>query len=86
MRIEWCVMFVEVRKNGILKWVRPDGKTQVVIAYRNVGGAMVPVRVHTIVISTQHEYVGLFFPPFLPLPFFSPLPEGIVHFFFIHFC
>jgi len=45
----------EVRKKGILKWVRPDGKTQVVIAYRNVNGAMVPVRVHTVVISTQHD-------------------------------
>lgn len=45
----------EVRKKGICKWVRPDGKTQVVIAYKNVNGAMVPVRIHTIVISTQHD-------------------------------
>lgn len=45
----------EVRKNGILKWVRPDGKTQVVVEYRKDGGAMVPVRVHTLVISTQHN-------------------------------
>jgi len=44
-----------VRKNGILKWVRPDGKTQVTIEYRKVGGAVIPVRVHTIVISTQHD-------------------------------
>jgi len=44
-----------VRKNGILKWVRPDGKTQVTIEYRKVNGAMVPIRVHTIVISTQHD-------------------------------
>jgi len=45
----------QVRKEGICKWVRPDGKTQVVVAYKNVGGAMVPIYVHTVVISTQHE-------------------------------
>jgi len=30
-------------------------KTQVVIEYRKEGGAMVPVKVHTVVISTQHD-------------------------------
>jgi len=45
----------EVRKKGILKWVRPDGKTQVVVEYKKVNGAMVPLRIHTIVISTQHD-------------------------------
>jgi len=45
----------EVRKNGTLKWVRPDGKTQVTIEYRKENGAMIPIRVHTIVISTQHD-------------------------------
>jgi len=40
---------------GTLKWVRPDGKTQVVVEYRKEGGAVIPVRVHTIVISTQHD-------------------------------
>jgi len=45
----------EVRKNGTLKWVRPDGKTQVVVEYKKVDGAMVPLRVHTVVISTQHD-------------------------------
>jgi len=44
----------EVRKKGICPWVRPDGKTQVTCEYRNVDGRMVPQRVHTIVISTQH--------------------------------
>ena len=43
------------RKDGTLPWCRPDGKTQVTCEYRNEGGAMVPVRVHTIVISTQHD-------------------------------
>lgn len=45
----------EVRVNGTLKWVRPDGKTQVVVEYKNENGAMIPLRVHTIVISTQHD-------------------------------
>lgn len=45
----------EVRKTGICPWVRPDGKTQVTCEYKNVNGRMVPQRVHTIVISTQHN-------------------------------
>merc|ERR1719473_1418228 len=45
----------DVRKDGTLPWVRPDGKTQVTVEYRQDNGAMVPVRVHTIVISTQHS-------------------------------
>ena len=45
----------EARKNGTLPWLRPDGKTQVTLEYREEGGKMIPVRVHTIVISTQHS-------------------------------
>jgi len=45
----------EVRNKGILKWVRPDGKTQVTVEYKRVNGAMIPQRVHTVVISTQHD-------------------------------
>ncbi|QSX05387.1 methionine adenosyltransferase [Sedimentibacter sp. zth1] len=41
----------EVRKNGALDYLRPDGKTQVTIEY--LGNK--PVRVDTIVISTQHS-------------------------------
>ncbi|WP_375489151.1 methionine adenosyltransferase [uncultured Mycobacterium sp.] len=40
----------EVRKNGVLPYLRPDGKTQVTIAYEG----NVPVRLDTVVISTQH--------------------------------
>lgn len=40
----------EVRKNGTLPWLRPDGKSQVTIEYR-FGK---PVRVDTVLISTQH--------------------------------
>lgn len=45
----------EVRKNKTVPWLRPDGKTQVTVEYRNDNGAMVPLRVHTILISTQHD-------------------------------
>jgi S-adenosylmethionine synthetase len=45
----------EVRKTNILDWVRPDGKTQVTCEYRMDNGRPIPVRVHTIVISTQHS-------------------------------
>ncbi|MCR8645056.1 methionine adenosyltransferase [Paenibacillus sp. N1-5-1-14] len=40
----------EVRKNGTLPYLRPDGKTQVSVEYEGD----VPVRVDTIVVSTQH--------------------------------
>jgi hypothetical protein len=45
----------EVRKNGVCPWLRPDGKTQVTVEYKKEGGAVVPIRVHTILISTQHS-------------------------------
>lgn len=41
----------EVRKNGTLSYLRPDGKTQVTVEYKN--GA--PLRVDTVVVSTQHS-------------------------------
>jgi len=41
----------QVRKSGDLPWVRPDGKSQVTVAYE--GNA--PVRVDTVLISTQHD-------------------------------
>ena len=44
----------EIRKKGIVDWVRPDGKTQVTVVYRKVNGRMIPQRVHTVLISTQH--------------------------------
>ncbi|MGB5823358.1 MAG: methionine adenosyltransferase [Proteocatella sp.] len=40
----------EVRKNGTLDYLRPDGKTQVTVEYDDNG----PVRIDTVLISTQH--------------------------------
>jgi S-adenosylmethionine synthetase len=41
----------QVRKNGTLSYLRPDGKTQVTVEYEDEK----PVRIDTIVISTQHN-------------------------------
>ena len=40
-----------VRRQGILKWLRPDSKSQVTVEYKNGQ----PQRIHTVVISTQHD-------------------------------
>jgi S-adenosylmethionine synthetase len=45
----------ELRKNGSIAWLRPDAKTQVTVEYLKNGGRLKPIRVHTIVISTQHD-------------------------------
>ena len=46
----------QVRKDGTLPKLRPDGKTQVSIEYKKrPDGGLEPLRVHTIVISTQHD-------------------------------
>lgn len=41
----------EVRKNGTLRYLRPDGKAQVTVEYSEDG---TPLRVDTVVVSTQH--------------------------------
>lgn len=41
----------QVRKEGILPFLRPDGKAQVSIEYRDAK----PAHIHTVVISSQHE-------------------------------
>jgi S-adenosylmethionine synthetase len=41
----------DVRKNGVLSWVRPDGKSQVSVRYEDHK----PKQLETIVISTQHS-------------------------------
>lgn len=42
----------EVRKNGTLKYLRPDGKSQVTVEYDENGK---PVRLDAVVLSTQHD-------------------------------
>ncbi|XP_049320828.1 S-adenosylmethionine synthase-like [Astyanax mexicanus] len=50
----------ELRRNGTVPWLRPDSKTQVTVHYSQENGALIPRRVHTIVISVQHDdYVTL---------------------------
>merc|ERR1712018_611215 len=45
----------DVRKDGSLWWLRPDGKTQVTIEYlQREDGSVEPQKIHTVVISTQH--------------------------------
>merc|ERR1711881_420253 len=45
----------DLRRDGTLWWARPDTKTQVTIDYAFENGACKPLRVHTIVVSTQHS-------------------------------
>ncbi|MBI5586452.1 MAG: methionine adenosyltransferase [Deltaproteobacteria bacterium] len=54
----------EVRKKGILKFLRPDGKTQVTVEYQNGK----PVSIPTIVIAAQHT----------PEVTYKKLQEGII--------
>ena len=47
-----AIRLTEVRKNGTLTYLRPDGKTQVTVEYDENDK---PVRVDTIVVSSQHD-------------------------------
>jgi S-adenosylmethionine synthetase len=49
------IQMSKLRNDGTLPWLRPDTKTQITCEYKNDGGAVVPLRVHTVVISTQHS-------------------------------
>ncbi len=46
-----ALKLTEIRKNGTLPYLRPDGKTQVTVEYDNG----VPTRVDTVVVSSQHD-------------------------------
>ncbi len=54
----------EVRKNGILDFLRPDGKSQVTVEYENGK----PKRIHAIVIAAQHS----------PSVSYKTIQEGII--------
>ena len=47
-----ALKLTEIRKNGTLRYLRPDGKSQVTVEYDENGR---PKRVDTVVISTQHS-------------------------------
>ncbi len=49
---ELALKLSEVRKNGTLSYLRPDGKTQVTVEYEEDG---TPLRIDTVVVSTQHS-------------------------------
>lgn len=46
-----CKQLADVRKSGKLKWLRPDGKSQVTVKYENDR----PVAIDKVLISTQHH-------------------------------
>ena len=51
-----AMRLTEVRKNGTLSYLRPDGKTQVTVEYdTDADGINRPKRIDTIVVSSQHD-------------------------------
>jgi len=50
-----AMRFTEARENGDLKWARPDAKTQVTVEYSEDNGHLTAVRVHTVLVSAQHD-------------------------------
>lgn len=45
----------ELRRSGEISWLRPDCKSQVTIEYKRGEGKVTPVRIHNVLISTQHD-------------------------------
>jgi len=44
----------DARNDGSIPWLRPDTKTQVTVEYAHDNGAVIPLRVDTVVVSAQH--------------------------------
>jgi len=55
LALKICEKLNELRVSNTLKWVRPDAKSQVTIEYKHEGKNIVPVRVHTVLVSVQHS-------------------------------
>jgi len=49
-----CKKLHDLRVDGTLAWLRPDAKSQVTVEYKIEGKTITPIRVHTVLISTQH--------------------------------
>jgi len=45
----------QLRKSGEGSWLRPDCKSQITMKYKNEGNKIVPVGVHNVLVSTQHD-------------------------------
>ena len=51
-----CEKMNDCRKDKTIGWMRPDGKSQVTVEYKkSKDGHLVPLRVHTVLISAQHD-------------------------------
>lgn len=55
LALKICEKLQELRVNNTLPWLRPDAKSQVTVEYKTEGKNIVPVRVHTVLVSTQHN-------------------------------
>ena len=55
MALKLSLKLTEVRKKKEIKNLRPDGKTQVTVEYKEEKGKMIPLKVKTVLISAQHE-------------------------------
>ena len=50
-----CERLANVRKAGVLPYLRPDGKAQVTVRYRMVNGRPEPSAIERLLVSTQHD-------------------------------
>ena len=51
-----CEKLAELRNKNEITWLRPDCKSQVTVEYKKEGGKVIPLRVHSVLIPTQHEH------------------------------
>jgi S-adenosylmethionine synthetase len=54
LALKICQQLHDLRESKTLDWLRPDAKSQVTVEYKLEGKNIVPVRVHTVLVSTQH--------------------------------